>query len=86
MEINKNNNCNIEEKIIEIVRENIDKSKRQNITRDTRLLEDLEIDSFGMLMIINGIEDEFAITVDEKQWAGVKTIGDIISKSEEFGL
>ncbi len=72
---------NIEEKIIEIVRQNLAQDKRfALITPQTNLLEELGIDSFATLMIANDIEDEFDISISREMIAGTKNVAEIAEK------
>ena len=46
-----------------------------NVTEDTRLLEDLKFDSLGMMMLAMAMEDEFGISFDEPvNFATVKDV------------
>lgn len=66
----------LENKIIEIVKSNI--NFQGEILMDSKLKEDLDVDSFGNLMIVNGIEDEFSIKVEDEDLSSIKTIRDIV--------
>lgn len=54
--------------------------KREKITLDSRLREDLNLDSLEMLMIIGDLEDEFEITIADDDFADVVTVNDIVEK------
>lgn len=69
------------EKVIKIIQENI--LWEGNINPDSELIKDLGIDSFGRLMIVNSIEDEFSIEVDEEDFIKLKTVSDIITVLEQ---
>ena len=46
-----------------------------NVTEDTRLIEDLKFDSLGMMMLAMAMEDEFGISFDEPvNFATVKDV------------
>lgn len=47
-----------------------------NVTEDTRLLEDLKFDSLGMMMLAMAMEDEFGISFDEP--VNFATIKDVL--------
>ena len=51
-----------------------------NVTLDTRLVEDLHFDSLGIMMFAMAIEDEFNITFDEPM--DFKTVKDVIDYIE----
>ncbi|MBI4646296.1 MAG: acyl carrier protein [Bacteroidia bacterium] len=67
---------NLERKILSIIKANIE--YKGEITLDSNLIQDLDIDSFNMLMLINAIEDEFSIQVDEADFEKLKIVSDII--------
>ena len=52
-----------------------------NVTLDTKLIEDLHFDSLGMMMFAMAIEDEFGISFDEPM--NFATVGDVIKYIEE---
>ena len=50
-----------------------------NVTLDTKLIEDLHFDSLGMMMFAMAIEDEFGISFDEPMnFVTVKDVVDFI--------
>ena len=50
-----------------------------NVTLETKLIEDLRFDSLGMMMFAIAIEDEFGITFDEpKNFVTVKDVVDFL--------
>ncbi len=67
----------IEEKIIAIIQSNTE--AKEGITLRSNLRQDLRLDSFGTLMVINALEDTFAITLAEADFARVNTVGDVVS-------
>ena len=48
------------------------------ITLDSRLLGDLGLSSFDLVMFSSEIENEFGVTLSAKSFASIKTIGGII--------
>ena len=67
---------NLEEQIISIIKDNIE--EKYDVTADTDLRNELGLDSFDTMMIINAIEDEFDITIEESDFDNIKTVFDII--------
>lgn len=53
------------------------------IDGETRLRDDLDIDSFEMLMLANELEAEFDISIAEADFDGILTVGDIARRLEE---
>jgi acyl carrier protein len=60
--------------------------KGSKITLESRLVEDLKLDSLDMLMIISDLEDEFNITIAEEDFSGVVTVNDIAIKLRARGI
>ena len=60
--------------------------KKRKITLETRLREDLFVDSLDMSMIIGDLEDEFEITITDDEFADVVTVNDIVEKLKARGL
>ncbi|MEE1010549.1 MAG: acyl carrier protein [Acutalibacteraceae bacterium] len=48
------------------------------ITLDSRLLGDLGLSSFDLVMFSSEIENEFGVTLSAKSFASIKTVGGII--------
>jgi len=60
--------------------------KKKKITLESRLREDLYVDSLEMFMIIADLEDEFEITISDDDFANVVTVNDIVVKLRARGL
>lgn len=60
--------------------------KRPKITLESRLREDLKVDSLDLLMILADLEDEFSITIAEDDFLDVVTVNDIAVKLRARGL
>ena len=63
------------EKVIAIIKENL--GNKIEVEPDTILIDDIGIDSFDRLMIVNSIEDEFSIEFDDADFEGIKKVSDI---------
>jgi len=68
----------INEKVLEIVLENSE--KEIDVTPTTDLEKELGIDSFGYLMIINSLEDEFKIRINETEFQNLRTVSQIVTE------
>ncbi len=53
------------------------KADESTITRETRLVEDLNADSANVMVMIMDLEDRFGITVEDDQIMKLKTVGDV---------
>lgn len=68
----------MEEKIIDLIAEKLGK-KKETITMETRLVEDLGADSLDVVELIMTFEDEFGVSLPDEDVSKMKTVGDIIS-------
>jgi acyl carrier protein len=50
-----------------------------NITDETRLIEDLKVNSARLVDIILETEDKFGIAIDDYSADGMRTVGDAVS-------
>ena len=74
----------MEDRIINVIRENI--GKEIDINRNTNLLYDLKIDSFDRLMIIAGLEEEFCININIDDFSQFEKVENIVDRlREELG-
>jgi acyl carrier protein len=71
----------LEKKVVELIRSNIE--KKYAVTPQSNLREDLEVDSFGTIMIVNAIEEEFNIVVDEQDIKAMVRVSDIVKLLEQ---
>ena len=69
---------NVEEKVIEILADRLSK-KIEEIKPSSRLIEDLEIDSFSSIEIMFALDDKFNIKTAEKDLATIKTVSEIVN-------
>ncbi|WP_042334294.1 MULTISPECIES: phosphopantetheine-binding protein [Desulfosporosinus] len=75
----------MEDRVIFTLKHILAKKKRR-ITLESRLREDLFVDSLDMVMIIADLEDEFEITITDDDFANVVTVNDIVEKLRDRGL
>ena len=71
------------EKVKEILDEYIEVNV-EDITLQTRLIEDLGINSYEFMSIIGEIEEEFDFEVDEKAVLNIITIEDLLDYISNF--
>ncbi len=65
------------EKLKEILAEQLDINK-EDLSADTNLIEDLEVDSLDVVEMMMSIEDEFDVEIPETEIENLKTIGDVV--------
>jgi acyl carrier protein len=73
--------ASIEERVIEIVCENLGVNKEQ-VNRNTSFIEDVGADSLDIVELIMELEEEFEITIPDDQAEKIKTVGEAIDYIE----
>ncbi|MFE5035970.1 acyl carrier protein [Streptomyces sp. NPDC056683] len=48
------------------------------VTADSRLEQDLRMDSMAIVHVLEAIEDTFGLTIPDERLAGVYTVGDLV--------
>jgi acyl carrier protein len=71
----------LENRVIGLIQSNIE--KKHTITLQSDLRQDLEVDSFGTIMIVNAIEDAFGIEVEEADIRKLARVIDIVELLEK---
>ena len=64
------------DKLKEIIARELQHVKKEEITEDSRFVEDLNADSLDIVQIIMGIEEEFGIEIPEEASFQIKTVGE----------
>lgn len=57
----------------------------ENVTEDSRFIEDLGFTSFDFMTMLGDLEDEFDIEIDQKEVANVRTVGEAIEYMKGLG-
>ena len=69
------------ERLMKLIQENLPEKDLSNATKDSRLIEDLGMDSIGMMMLSMSIEDEFGVVFDGP--VQFKTVNDVLEFLEK---
>lgn len=69
------------EKLKELMKGVDENINLDNVTLDTKLVDDLHFDSLGVMMFAMAIEDEFGITFDD-QAMNFETVKDVVDYIE----
>ncbi|MBO6280827.1 MAG: acyl carrier protein [Bacilli bacterium] len=69
------------ERLVKLIKENAPDKDLSNVSKEDRLIEDLGMDSIGMMMLSMSIEDEFGVTFDAP--VSFKTVQDVIDYLEK---
>lgn len=56
------------------------------INAESKLIEDLGMNSYEFMSLVGQIEDEFDIEVDEREVVKIKTVGEIIEYIQSLQL
>ena len=64
------------ERLMKLIKENLPDKDLSNAKPESRLIEDLGMDSIGMMMLSMSIEDEFGVTFDAQ--VTFKTVQDVL--------
>ncbi|MBO4373503.1 MAG: acyl carrier protein [Lachnospiraceae bacterium] len=56
----------------------------ESINGDSKLVEELALTSFDVLVIMSDVEEEFGIIVDEDMLMGIVTVNDVIKRIREL--
>ena len=64
------------ERLMKLIKENLPDKDLSNAKPKSRLIEDLGMDSIGMMMLSMSIEDEFGVTFDAP--VTFKTVQDVL--------
>jgi acyl carrier protein len=76
------NSKKTEERVIEIVCENLGVAKEQ-VNRNTSFIEDVGADSLDIVELVMELEEEFEITIPDEQAEKIKTVGEAIDYIEK---
>ena len=71
------------EQIREIITRYVEVEEEQ-ITPDSRFIEDLGFSSFDFVTMVGELEDEFDIEVNEQEVAEIRTVGEAVSYVEKL--
>lgn len=55
----------------------------ENITRETRFVEDLKADSLDLVELVMDLEETYGVEIPDEQLAEVKTVGQIVDVIEK---
>ena len=63
--------------IAETIRGVSARARDVDITDDSRLLEDLALDSLDLVAVVIGLQDRFAVEIDPDELPVLQTVGDL---------
>ncbi len=71
------------EKIKEFICNYVD-VKQEDITEDSRFVEDLGFNSYDFISLLGELETEFEVTVDEAEVVNIHTVGEAVKYLESL--
>ncbi|MFK7778541.1 MAG: acyl carrier protein [Gimesia sp.] len=72
----------IEEKVVGIVSEQLGHPKEE-ITQESKFIDDLKADSLDIVELVMEFEDEFDVTIPDDDYDKIKTVGDVVNYINE---
>ena len=69
--------CEVTTAIAEAIRGVSAKARTTAITADSRLLEDLALDSLDLVAVVIQLQDRFAVEIDPDEIPSIHTVGDL---------
>ncbi len=69
------------EKLVEIICNYVE-VEPENVTPESRFMEDLGFTSFDFMSMLGELEDEFDIELDQQEAAGIRTVGEAVAYME----
>ncbi len=67
----------IEEKVVGIVSEQLGHPK-EDITLESKFIDDLKADSLDIVELVMELEDEFDVTIPDDDYDKIQTVGDVV--------
>ena len=71
------------EKLVEIICNYVEVDA-ENVTSDSRFMEDLGFTSFDFMSMLGELEDEFDVEIDQQEVAAVRTVGEAVAYLEKI--
>ena len=71
------------EKLAEIICNYVE-VEQENITPESRVMEDLGFTSFDFMSMLGELEDEFDIEIDQQQAVNIRTVGEAAAYLESI--
>lgn len=69
---------------IKLIHNFIPELQDAELTEDSVINTDTNIDSLSLIMLITKVESTFDIRIPRKQWTSINTLGELLDKVEEL--
>ena len=74
------------DKVVALIREQLNIQQDVPITEETSFAQDLRADSFELMELIMAVEEEYGIQVEDSELEKMKTVGDVMNYIREQGI
>lgn len=71
------------EKLVEVICNYVE-VEPENVTPESRFMEDLGFTSFDFMSMLGDLEDEFDIEIDQQEAADIRTVGEATAYMERL--
>lgn len=71
------------EKLVDIICNYVE-VEAENVTPESRFMEDLGFTSFDFMSMLGELEDEFEVEIDQQEVANVRTVGEAVAYLEKI--
>ena len=71
------------EKLVEII-SNYVEVEPENVTPESRFMEDLGFTSFDFMSMLGELEDEFDVEINQQEVTNVRTVGEAVAYLEKL--
>ena len=71
------------EKLVEIICNYVEVDA-ENVTEDSRFMEDLGFTSFDFMSMLGELEDQFDVEIDQQKVTNVRTVGEAVAYLESI--
>lgn len=69
--------------VIDLIAQNLDIDP-ENLSADTDIMNDLDVDSLDLVELVMNMEEEFDIQIDDEVLGNLHTIGDVAEELERL--
>ena len=72
----------IKTKVVKLIHDFIPELQDAELTEDSIINTDTNIDSLSLIMLITKVESTFDIRIPRKEWTSINTLGELLDKIE----
>ena len=72
----------IREKTIKLIHDFIPELQDADLTEDSVINTDTNIDSLSLIMLVTKVESTFDVRIPRKEWNKITTLGDVLDRVE----